>query len=133
MELRVFLSTAITGVHEDEYNNICKFVETTIRNEYDALREEDTVTITSNFFEIHTPDVKHKKLHHLEKALNKMKDCDIFFLLQEADGSTKPGCLVELSAWISAEDAVQPIVRKKPKDWKYWRTLQDSKGKSEEL
>lgn len=133
MTLSVFLSTAITGVYEDEYNTILKFVEATVRNEYDMLREEDVVIITSNFLENDTPDVKHKKLHHLEKAFNKMKDCDIFFLLQESDGTTKPGCLVELTAWIGADATVQPIIRKKPKDWKYWRTLQDSKGKSEEL
>ena len=115
MVLRVFLSTAINGITEKEQKDIFEFVDVVIRNEYE-LQNDDILVIESNFPEPPAPcTIQHKKLHHLEMALNKMKNCDMFFLLQENDGSTKPGCLVEMMAWTTACSTVQPIVRRKPK------------------
>lgn len=112
MTLTAFLSTAINGVSEEEMDENYAFVEQIIKGEYN-LRDDDEVIVISNFFEPPAPaDVKHKKLHHLEQAFNKMKDADFFVLLQEKDGSIKPGSMVELQAWLSA-GGEQPIVRRK--------------------
>lgn len=113
MVIKVFLSTAISGISEEEIKDIYTFVDRTTRMEYDDLNEDDVIEILSNFDEGPAPVViKHKKLHHLEMAFNKMKDCDVFFLLQENDGTTKPGCMVELNAWLTA-GGNQPIIRRK--------------------
>ena len=111
MVLRVFLSTAITGIDETEKNDIYNYVDKTIRMEYEALRDNDVIEILSNFDEPPAPvNTMYPKLHHLEQAFNKMKNCDVFFLLAESDGSIKPGCLVEMNAWLTAKGP-QPIVR----------------------
>ena len=111
MVLSVFLSTAISGVSESKKNDIYEYVERTVRNEYEGIHEDDIIDIESNFDEPPAPvNTRYPKLHHLEKAFNKMKNCDVFFLLAEKDGSIKPGCLIEMNAWLLAKGP-QPIVR----------------------
>ena len=115
MVIKVFLSTAINGITEKEMQDIYTFVDRTVRTEYEDLNEDDIIEILSNFDEGPAPfDIQHKKLHHLEAAFRKMKNCDVFFLLKEKDGSIKPGCMVELNAWLTAEGN-QPIIRRKIK------------------
>lgn len=113
MNLKVFLSTAITGVTEEEKEKIFEYVISTVRCEYEYLRDTDKIEIISNFDEGPAPvDTRYKKLYHLSRAFEKMSDCDVFFLLREHDDSIKPGCYVELNAWLSA-GGVQPIIRSK--------------------
>ena len=113
MVLKVFLSTAITGISNKERKDIYEYVDRTVRSEYDELNDDDVIDILDNFDESPAPpEIQYKKLHHLEKAFNKMKECDVFFLLRENDKSIKPGCMVELNAWLSA-GGVQPIIRDK--------------------
>lgn len=113
MNLSVFLSTAITGVEQEEQEKIFKYVEKVVRNEYECFYDSDNVTIFSNFDEGPAPaSIRHKKIFHLERAFNKMKDCDIFFLLKERDGSIKPGCMIEMNAWITSSNS-DIIIRNK--------------------
>ena len=114
MNLFVFLSTKINGVTEEEKQDIYRFVKITVMNELcDCVYDTDNGIIYSNFDEGPAPaDTKHKKIHHLEQAFNKMKNCDVFFLLKELDNSIKPGCMVEMNAWLtSCNNAI--IVRNK--------------------
>lgn len=104
MNINVFLSTKINGITEEEKQDIYKFVKITVMNELcDCVYDTDNVIIYSNFDEDPAPvDTKHKKIHHLEQAFNKMKNCDVFFLLKENDNEIKPGCMVEMNAWLTA-------------------------------
>lgn len=111
MVLKIFLSTAINGIDEHEKSDIYEYVDMVVRQEYENLREDDVIEICSNFDELPAPvNTTYPKLHHLEQAFNKMKNCDVFFLLAEKDGNVKPGCLIEMNAWLSAKGP-QPIVR----------------------
>ena len=116
MQLKVFLSTAITGVMQEEREKIYKDVRILVCNEYEDYYPDDLekdIIILDNFDEPPAPpDIQYKKLYHLSRALDKMKDCDVFVLLAESDGTIKPGCNVELQAWLSA-GGVQPIIRRK--------------------
>lgn len=111
MVLKVFLSTAITGITDSEKADIYEYVDRTIRQEYEDIHEDDVIEILDNFNEPPAPvNTRYPKLHHLEQAFNKMKNCDMFFLLTEDDGTVKPGCLIETNAWLTAKGP-QPIVR----------------------
>lgn len=115
MQLKVFLSTAISNVSQEERKKIYKDTRIYVCNEYDYYPGdiEKDIIILDNFDEPPAPpDTQYKKLYHLSKALDKMKDCDVFVLLTESDGTIKPGCNVELQAWLSA-GGVQPIIRRK--------------------
>lgn len=115
MVLKVFLSTAISGINDNDRDDYFEFIDKEIRKEYEGIQDDDVIEILSNFDAPPAPPmVKYPKLHHLEEAFNKMKDCDVFFLLAEHDGTIKPGCLVELNAWLTAKGP-QPIVRWKLK------------------
>lgn len=117
MTLKVFLSTSTHKMTDKERNAIYKYVDNIVRQEYENVRDDDVVAIYSNLMEGPAPsDVQYKKLYHLSKAFNKMKDCDVFFLLSEMDGTIKPGCMIEMEAWLSA-GAPQPIVRRKPQKY----------------
>jgi len=113
MNINVFLSTKINGITEEEKKDIYEFVKITILNEFEDVYEKDNIIIYSNLDEGPAPvEVKHKKLYHLERALSKMSNCDVFFLLKELDNSIKPGCMVEMNAWLtSCNNAI--IVRNK--------------------
>lgn len=115
MKLKVFLSTAISNISQDERKEIYKNIRNIVMNEYDYYYGDldKDIIILDNFDESPAPpDILYPKLYHLSRALNKMKDCDIFFLLEEPDGTIKPGCNVELQAWLSA-GGNQPIIRRK--------------------
>ena len=101
MNINVFLSTRINGITEEEKKDIYEFVKIVILNEFEDVYDKDNVIIYSNFDEGPAPvGVLHKKLYHLERALCKMKNCDIFFLLKESDNNIKPGSIVERNAWL---------------------------------
>lgn len=115
MKVKVFLSTSISSIGSDEeYKKICYFIERVVRTEYEALRPEDEIIIFSNYGENEIPSGVNLKLHHLELALNKMKHCDVFFLLREIDGTIKPGCMIELNAWLTSPINCPPIMINKP-------------------
>lgn len=118
MTLYYFLSTAINSIPDSQKKEMYEYVDRTVRQEYEDIQPEDNIVVMSNFDEPPAPPtVLNPKLHHLETALSKMKNCDGFFLLAENDGSIKPGCMVEMNAWISA-GLEQPIIRRKNKEWK---------------
>ena len=113
MKVKVFLSTSISSIGSDEeYADICEQVKRAVRIEYEALRPEDEIIIFSNYEENEVPFGVNLKLHQLELAFNKMKHCDVIFLLSEIDGIIKPGCMIELNAWLSA-GGNQPIIMSK--------------------
>ena len=113
MKVKVFLSTSISSIGSDEeYDDICLQVKRSVKSEYESLRPDDEIEIFSNYGENEVPIGVNLKLHQLELALNKMKECDMFFLMKETDGTIKPGCMVELNAWLSA-GGNQPIMRRK--------------------
>lgn len=117
MVLRIFLSTAI-NVSEEEKAKTLQWANDIIWKEYDSLRkDEDSVLIVSNFDESPAPpDIRFPKLYHLSRALEKMSMCDGFLLLKENDGSIKPGCLVELNAWLNSCGIYSPMIWNKA--WK---------------
>lgn len=114
MKFNIFLSTAITGINEEEKQKLYTLADRAVRMECEAIREDDEIVIFDNFSEPPAPpNTLHKKLHHLEKAFSKMKNCHFFCLITEPNLDIKPNCMVELNAWLTS-GGNQPIIRSKP-------------------
>lgn len=116
MKFYVFLSTGFKGETEETMKWHRQFVEVYIREELESLRDdEDEVIIIDNFNFVSTKKYSRQiKLDTYSSALRKMADCDCFILLKEYDGSIKPGCMLELNAWLAA-GGQQPFIRQKIK------------------
>ena len=112
MLIKVFLSTGFRGETKESIETYCKNVIRIIRNEYEYLRDDDEIQVVHNFDEEIPEKVGNRKLYLLAKSFEKMADCDFFFLLKEKDGSVKPGCMTEMTAWM-VSGGCQPIVRQK--------------------
>ena len=116
MVIKVFLSTRLKDITTPQYIRMCEYVTEIIRQNYDHIRDDDEIAIISNFNEKGNENVVYPKLYDLSVALKKMSECEMFFLIGEEDKSIKPGCAVELNAWIAA-GGCQPIIRYK------WATM----------
>jgi len=122
MKICVFLSTGLQGETEESMKWHRHWAENYVRNEIEAIREEDEIEVVDNFIVENRKDygsLREKKLLDYACALSKMSYCDFFVLLKEYDGSIKPGCMLELNAWFCA-GGVQPIIREKIKYEKGW-------------
>lgn len=128
MKFYVFLSTGFKGETEETMKWHRQFAEMYVREELESLRDdEDEVIIVDNFDFVTTKACSRQiKLETYSSALRKMADCDSFILLKEYDGSIKPGCMLEMNAWLAA-GGQQPFVRQKIK---YQEGLEDESGKS---
>lgn len=116
MKFYVFLSTGFRDETEETMKWHRQFAEVYVREEIESLRDdEDEVIIVDNFDFVSTKEhSRQAKLETYSSALKKMADCDSFILLKEYDGSIKPGCMLELNAWLAA-GGQQPFVRQKIK------------------
>lgn len=116
MQFYVFLSTGFKGETDETMKWHRQFAEVYVREELESLRDdEDEVIIIDNFDFVSTKvHSRQIKLDAYSSALRKMADCDSFILLKEYDGSIKPGCMLELNAWLAA-GGQQPFVRQKIK------------------
>jgi hypothetical protein len=114
MQFYVFLSTGFKGETKETMEWHRQFTEVYVREELESLRDdEDEVIIVDNFDFVSTKEhSRQAKLETYGSALSKMAFCDIFVLLKEYDGSIKPGCMLELNAWLAA-GGQQPIIRNK--------------------
>lgn len=121
MVIKVFLSTRLKDITTPQYIKMCEYVTEIIRQNYDHIRDDDEIAIISNFNEKRNGNVVYPKLYDLSVALQKMSECEMFFLIGEEDKSIKPGCAVELNAWIAA-GGCQPIIRYK------WANMFNYKG-----
>lgn len=117
MKIYVFLSTGLRGETEESMKWHRHWAENYVRNEIEAIREEDEIEVVDNFIVENRKDydsLREKKLLDYACALAKMSYCDFFVLLKEYDESIKPGCMLELNAWLAA-GGQQPFVRQKIK------------------
>lgn len=128
MTFKVFLSTGFRGETNRTMDWHRRFAKMYVEEEIEAIREdEDEIIIVDNFDFVSRH--KHRRMAKLEtysEAFKKMSECDIFILLKEYDGSIKPGCMLEMNAWLAA-GGQQPFIRQKIK---YQEGLEDESGKS---
>lgn len=112
MVLNVYLSRSV-DIPDNDRDKVYDFIDREIRNEYENIHDDDVIQVSSTIDDPPAPPVTLRpKLHHLELAFNKMKDCDIFFLLTGENDEIKPESLIEMNAWLYSKGE-QPIIRNK--------------------